>query len=102
MVNISQVPHRSPFRYPGGKTWLVPRVRTWLASLPGKPAIFVEPFAGGAIVGLTVGFEGLADHVVLVELDPQVAAVWQTISMAAASGESGRTQLERLYKIGRL
>lgn len=79
MVNISQVSHRSPFRYPGGKTWLVPRVRTWLASLPGKPAIFVEPFAGGAIVGLTVGFEGLADHVVLVELDPQVAAVWQTI-----------------------
>lgn len=79
MVNISQVPHRSPFRYPGGKTWLVPRVRTWLASLPSKPAIFVEPFAGGAIVGLTVGFEGLADHVVLVELDPQVAAVWQTI-----------------------
>lgn len=79
MVNVSQVPHRSPFRYPGGKTWLVPRVRTWLASLPSKPAIFVEPFAGGAIVGLTVGFEGLADHVVLVELDPQVAAVWQTI-----------------------
>ena len=79
MINVSQVPHRSPFRYPGGKTWLVPRVRTWLASLPGKPAIFVEPFAGGAIVGLTVGFEGLADHVVLVELDPQVAAVWQTI-----------------------
>ena len=79
IVNVAQVPKRSPFRYPGGKTWLVPRVRTWLASLPGKPAIFVEPFAGGAIVGLTVGFEGLADHVVLVELDPQVAAVWQTI-----------------------
>lgn len=72
-------PLLSPFRYPGGKTWLVPRVRAWLASLPSKPAIFVEPFAGGAIVGLTVGFEGLADHVVLVELDPQVAAVWQTI-----------------------
>ena len=23
-VNVASVPHRSPFRYPGGKTWLVP------------------------------------------------------------------------------
>jgi DNA adenine methylase len=30
-------------------------------------------------VGLTVAFEELAKHVVLVELDKQVAAVWQTI-----------------------
>jgi len=39
----------------------------------------IEPFTGGGIVGLTAGFEELADHVVLVELDKQVAAVWQTI-----------------------
>ncbi len=26
VVNVATVPHRSPFRYPGGKTWLVPRV----------------------------------------------------------------------------
>ena len=47
IVNVASVPHRSPFRYPGGKTWLVPRVREWLASLPQRPALFVEPFAGG-------------------------------------------------------
>jgi DNA adenine methylase len=79
IVNVASVPHRSPFRYPGGKTWLVPRIRTWLGSLPTRPAEFIEPFAGGAIVGLTVAFERLADHVVLVELDDQIAAVWQTI-----------------------
>ena len=39
----------------------------------------MEPFAGGGIVGLTSGFEGLAEHVVLVECDPNVAAVWHTI-----------------------
>jgi hypothetical protein len=33
VVNVSTVPHRSPFRYPGGKTWLVPRVRDWLKSI---------------------------------------------------------------------
>ncbi len=24
IVNVASVPQRSPFRYPGGKTWLVP------------------------------------------------------------------------------
>lgn len=79
VVNVASVPQRSPFRYPGGKTWLVPRIRQWLASLDTKPTLFVEPFAGGGIVGLTVGFEQWAEHVVLVELDRQVAAVWETI-----------------------
>src|SRR3970040_2519254 len=79
VVNSASVPHRSPFRSPGGKTWLVPRIRHWLSSLPAKPSKFIEPFAGGAIVGLTVAFEQLADQVVLVERDEQVAAVWHTI-----------------------
>ncbi|MGQ4808161.1 hypothetical protein NKDENANG_01528 [Candidatus Entotheonellaceae bacterium PAL068K] len=79
IVNVASVPQRSPFRYPGGKTWLVPRLRQWLASLPGQPALFIEPFAGGGIIGLTVAAERLADHVIMVELDEQVAAVWQTV-----------------------
>jgi len=79
VVNVASVPQRSPFRYPGGKTWLVPRIRQWLSSLPIKPTKFIEPFAGGAIVGLTVAFEQLADLVILVERDEQVAAVWQTV-----------------------
>lgn len=79
VVNVASVPFRSPFRYPGGKTWLVPRIRQWLLSKPVKPALLVEPFAGGGIVGLTVAFESLADRVLLVERDPCVAAVWKTI-----------------------
>jgi DNA adenine methylase len=74
IVNVAMVPHRSPFRYPGGKTWLVPRIREWLAHRPSAPTAFIEPFAGGAIVSLTVAFERLAAHVTIVELDHQVAA----------------------------
>jgi len=48
-------------------------------SLPSQPATFVEPFAGGGIISLTAAFEHLADSVVMVELDEQIAAVWQTI-----------------------
>ncbi|WP_110519843.1 DNA adenine methylase [Herpetosiphon llansteffanensis] len=79
IVNIASVPHRSPFRYPGGKTWLVPRIREWLMSLPQRPKEFIEPFAGGGIIALTVAFENLADHVTMIELDNQVAAVWKVI-----------------------
>ena len=79
IVNVASVPQRSPFRYPGGKTWLVPRVRQWLRAQPTRPGLLLEPFAGGGIVSLTAAFERLADRVHMVELDPQVAAVWQTI-----------------------
>ena len=78
-TNVAQVRHLSPFRYPGGKTWLVPEVRQWLVSAKTKPSIFVEPFAGGAITGLSVAAENLADAVFLCELDDDVAAVWKTI-----------------------
>lgn len=79
IVNVASVHKRSPFRYPGGKTWLVPQIQQWLASLDQTPSVLVEPFAGGAIVGLTAAFERLAEHVVLVELDDQVSAVWKAI-----------------------
>lgn len=79
VTNVASVPHRSPFRYPGGKTWLVPEVRAWLRSLPRRPQYFCEPFCGGAIVGLSVLFEGLCERLILVELDDDVADVWETI-----------------------
>jgi DNA adenine methylase len=79
VTNVASVPQRSPFRYPGGKTWLIPYVRLWFASLPTQPAEYIELFAGGGSIGLTVAFERLAQHVTLVEIDDQVSAVWQTI-----------------------
>jgi DNA adenine methylase len=81
IVNVASVPHRSPFRYPGGKTWLVPYVRRWLASLRQRPAEFVEPFAGGGIVGLSAIFDDSVDSATLVELDPGVGAVWSVIAL---------------------
>lgn len=79
VVNVASVPQRSPFRYPGGKTWLVPRVRQWLISLPQSPREFIEPFAGGGIISLTVAFEQRAERVTMVERDADVAAVWHVI-----------------------
>src|SRR5688572_28768651 len=77
VINVSAVPHRSPFRYPGGKTWLVPYVRQWLKSLTTKPSEFAEPFAGGGIVGLSMLIDELTARISLVELDEQIASVWK-------------------------
>ena len=78
-VNVSSVPQRSPFRYPGGKTWLVPYVRCWLLARSQRPARLVEPFAGGAIISLTAAFESLAGQVLFSEMDGGVAAVWKVV-----------------------
>ena len=78
-VNVASVPQRSPFRYPGGKTWLVPYIRDWLRSKKSPPARLIEPFAGGAIVSLTAAFERLARHVIFAEMDAGVAAVWRVV-----------------------
>ena len=76
VVNVASVPQRSPLRYPGGKTWLVPHVREWLAR--SEVETLVEPFAGGGIVSLTAVMENLVSSAVMVEIDPDVAAFWQS------------------------
>jgi DNA adenine methylase len=78
-VNVASVPQLSPFRYPGGKTWFVPRLREWLLSQPIKPTKLIEPFAGGGITSLTSVSENLVETAHLVELDQEIAAVWESL-----------------------
>jgi len=80
-VNVASVPQRSPLRYPGGKTWLIPHIREWLGD---GCELLAEPFAGGGIVSLTAVMENLADRVIMVELDQDVSAFWR-----AALGQGG-------------
>ncbi len=79
VINVASVPQRSPFRYPGGKTWLIPTVRKWLKQEKKPIELLIEPFAGGGIVSLTAAFEKLANHITMVEMDEEIAAVWEVI-----------------------
>ena len=73
-VNVATVPQRSPLRYPGGKTWLIPHIRAWLT----EPApLLVDAFAGGGIVSLTAVMEGLANEALMVDLDRDVSSFWR-------------------------
>ena len=76
-VNVAEVPQRSPLRYPGGKTWLIPHVRAWLGESGEPERLLIEPFAGGGTVSLTGVMEDFAEHARMVELDADVAAFWE-------------------------
>ena len=76
VVNVASVPQRSPLRYPGGKTWLIPHIREWLRQT--EPEILLEPFAGGAIVSLTAVMEDLVTAAFMVEIDRDVGAFWRS------------------------
>lgn len=87
IVNVASVPKLSPFRYPGGKTWFVPYIRHWLSPVvrqkyqlsPIYPEHFIEPFVGGGSISLAVASESLVPSITMVELDNDIAAVWQTV-----------------------
>jgi DNA adenine methylase len=65
-------------------------IRQWVQGQNLRPRLFIEPFAGGGIASLTVAFENLSDKCLLVELDDEIAAVWQTIIYGDALGLANR------------
>lgn len=78
-ANVSSIPQRSPLRYPGGKTWLIPHVRMWLSSIEPKPRVLIEPFCGGAIVSLTAIMENLVERCIMADLDVDIADFWYAV-----------------------
>src|SRR5579859_2063435 len=88
-------PLLSPFRYPGGKSWLRPIVRQWL-KIPVRR--LVEPFAGGGNITLLAVSEKMANRATMIELDAHVSAVWQSVLNGEAAWLSKRTESFRPTK----
>lgn len=78
-VNVASVPQRSPLRYPGGKTWLIPHVEKWLNRHNRSYECLVEPFCGGGIVSLSSVMEDWVGDCVMAEIDRDVAAFWHAV-----------------------
>ena len=69
----------SPLRYPGGK-WRIARFfERLLQGNYDQPPTYLEPFAGGASLALTLLFRGFVSRIFLNDLDPAVHAFWRTI-----------------------
>lgn len=69
----------SPLRYPGGKLWLVDYIEHVLDENNLRPRLFIEPFAGGASVALSLLARDKVETIGLVDRDPLIAAFWDTV-----------------------
>ena len=69
--------HLSPLRYPGGKSRLIDFLSTKFSA--SKMDTFVEVFAGGASVGLSLLDAGLIKKLVLNDCDIGVNAFWSQV-----------------------
>jgi len=69
----------SPLRYPGGKSKLVPFVSLLISKANLKGCTYIEPFAGGAGVALTLLLEGTAERIVINDYDKAVYSFWRAI-----------------------
>jgi len=67
----------SPLRYPGGKGKLANYIKLILLENDLLGCDYVEPYAGGASVALSLLFEDYAGHVHINDLNPGVYAFWK-------------------------
>lgn len=69
----------SPLRYPGSKRALVGYIKETFVLNSLRPSLFVEPFAGGASIGINLLYGELVDNVILIDIDPWIASFWKTV-----------------------
>ena len=69
----------SPLRYPGGKWRLTKGFERVIALNYEKPPAYVEPYAGGASLALSLLFTGVVNEIYLNDLDPAIHAFWFSV-----------------------
>jgi len=69
----------SPLRYPGGK-WRFAKYFENIIQLNGlNQTQYIEPYAGGASLALSLLFKGLVSEIHLNDLDPAIYAFWHSV-----------------------
>lgn len=69
----------SPLRYPGGKTKIAPLIKLILKNTSSKDVTYIEPFAGGAGVALSLLLEGLVERIIINDYDFAIYSFWRSI-----------------------
>lgn len=69
----------SPLRYPGGKGKITPLIRYIIKNSNMKHITYIEPFAGGAGVGLELLETGVVENIVINDLDKGIYSFWRAI-----------------------
>lgn len=73
------MPNPSPLRYPGGKSRLAGFIRIAIQNLEIQDCTYVEPFAGGAGVELTLLLDGTVNRIVINDYDKAIHSFWRAV-----------------------
>ena len=69
----------SPLRYPGGKARLAPFIKLLIEKTDIQNPVYIEPYAGGAGVALSLLFDGVVDEIVINDYDKAIYSMWRAI-----------------------
>lgn len=78
-MSLQQHRFPSPLRYPGGKGKLANFIKLVMLKNDLVGCEYVEPYAGGASVALSLLFEEYADHIHINDLNRSVFAFWNVV-----------------------
>lgn len=79
------MPNPSPLRYPGGKHRLAGFIQLAIQNLNMPYCTYVEPFAGGAGVALSLLLDGTVNHIVINDYDKAIYSFWRAVRQEPAS-----------------
>ena len=69
----------SPLRYPGGKGKIVPYFKQVIKDNLLLDCIYVEPYAGGASVALSLLLDGYVSKIIINDIDRSIFAFWYSV-----------------------
>ena len=69
----------SPLRYPGGKGRLSGYFKQIYGANSLCGGVYVEPYAGGAAIALSLLIDGYASKVIINDIDPSIYAFWYSV-----------------------
>lgn len=75
----SKLKNYSPLRYPGGKSKLYPFVAAVINKMESQHPVYIEPFAGGAGLALSLLFNGVVEEIVINDYDKAIYSMWKAI-----------------------
>ena len=73
------MPNPSPLRYPGGKNRLAGFISLVIQNLNLPNCTYVEPFAGGAGVALSLLLNGTVNNIVINDYDKAIYSFWRAV-----------------------